>query len=430
MSKRNNKLLLAMLCAGLLVPAVTTFSGSAHAAEQKEKSVSDKIADRHKDRKTHIVSQTVGKRAQKAYELYSKDDIDGAIAELKDVEPSKTFDKAYVNRFLGNLYASQEGKTKTAISYLAKAVEPDVLNTKEQADTMRLLGDMYLSDEQFQKALDTYKKWEAFAGVDDANIKVRMAQANYELKNYEAMIPLVNKAIEISDKPNKNAYILKLSSYYERKDYKNSIKVLEDLVRNFPQESRWWAQLGMFYMMDDQYDKALETLDAAYRNNMLEKEQQYLALIQLYSNQGIPWRAATVLEKHVKDGSIKRDKRTIRMLANSFMAAKEMPQAAKYFGELADLTGEAKYYRQQGNVMLQAQNYKGAVKALDKALKAGVKHPGSVHMMMAEAYLDQDDLRSAYRHVKAATKDPKSSKAAKSWISYLQEKAKRQGVDI
>lgn len=424
MSKRTNKLLVAVLCAGLLVPALTTYTSAAYAADK------DPVAERHKDRKTYIVSQSVGKHAQKAYELYSKDDIQGAIAELKDASPGKDFDKAYINRFLGNLYAALEGQTATAIKYLEAAVKPDLLNAKEQADTMRLLADLNLSEEHFTKALTGYRQWEAFTGEQDPKVKVRMAQANYELKHYAAMIPLVNDAIKLSDKPNKNAYILKLSSYYERKDYKNSVKVLEQLVQYFPNEERWWTQLGMFYMMTEDYNQALATLDTAYRNHMLKKPQEILALVQLYSNNGIPWKAAQLLEKYIKDGTIKRESRMVKMLANSFLAAKELPEAAKYFAQAADMDGDAELYRKQGSILVQMQNYKGAISALQKALDHDIKRKGSVHMMMAEAYLNQNNLRAAYNHVLAAAKYPRSKKEATSWAAYLKDKAERQGVNI
>ena len=109
-----------VVIASLLTSQVVV--NNAVAAEEKQK------------RPTQLVGQSVGKKVQKAFELYSGDeakgvesDIDGAIVVLLDIDASKDYDKAYVARFIAVMYATKGDNEKEAIKYLKLAIEPDIL---------------------------------------------------------------------------------------------------------------------------------------------------------------------------------------------------------------------------------------------------------------------------------------------------------------
>ena len=57
-----------------------------------------KIEER-KNANTKIMGERTGKKVIKAFDLYNEDDVDGAIALLKELDPSNDFDKATVNRY-------------------------------------------------------------------------------------------------------------------------------------------------------------------------------------------------------------------------------------------------------------------------------------------------------------------------------------------
>lgn len=397
-----------------------------HAEKQTLSAEDQAVADKHKERKAQALSERVGKKVQKAFDAYSANDIKGAIAILNEVKPDKDYDKAYVARFLGNMYALNEQNGK-AIKALEEAVAIDQLSAVEHAQTLRLLGDMQLQEKQYAKAIKAYDQWQAFTGKEEASLYVRKAQAYYELKRYGDMIAPLDRAIALSPKPDKNAYILKLSSYYERKDYRNSVKVLEKLVSLFPDDKRWWSQLGMFYMMIEDYKKALSTLEGAYLAGLLTKENEIKALAQLYATNGIPYKSAALQDKYMKSGLLKRDAKSIAALANTWHAAKELDKAAALYLEAAGMSGDADLYRKAGNIQMQAEQYADAAKSFDKALEKGVSSPERVYLALAESYLNRKKYSDALRYVKKAEQYPKTEKTAKSWAAYIQDQAKRHG---
>jgi len=428
----NNKMLKQLstslvVIASLLVSQVP-FSENTMAAGIKEE---NKKKEEKKKRPTQLIGPSVGKKIQKAFEAYTADDIDGALVILTDINAKKNFDKAYVARFIAVMYATKGDHEKEAIAYLKQAIEPDILNEGDHGDALKLLADLQMQTKDYQGALGNYYTWMKFTGKNDGNTWVKITQANYELKQLDKMIVPADKAIAaFGNKPNQNPYILKLTSYYERKKYKEAIGVIERAILIFPEKKSWWTQLPMFYLLVENYPKALQTLDLAYKQGFLEKEGQIKTLANLYSSNESPYKAAKLLEKHIASGLVKRDDKNISTLANAWHAAQHIATAAKYYGELAKMTNESKYYRKQGMLLKQDEQFSKAIIVLNKALNLGVKNEGRIYMRIAETYFYLEKYKKAYVAIKKAMEDPKSRKSAKSWKGFIADTAKRKKVSI
>lgn len=432
--KFNNLLLTGVLCACVtLGSSFVAADVSAAEAPAEPKNVSQALKLKYPKHKTRVASTRVGKKSVEAYDLYSADKIDEAIALLRDIETKTDYDRAYIDRFLGNILAGQEGQMAESMKLIKKAVDSNELNPQDHQQALQLLADLNMQSKKYKEALAGYKAWMEYTSWEEPQLYVRMGQASMELEKYADVVTYADNAIALYDKKgklDKNPYLLKLGSYFERKQYKNSIKVLEEVVVKFPKETKFWSQLGMFYMMVEDYDKALATMETAYVNGYLEKANDYKAISQLYYNNDIPYKSAKVLEKYINDGTIKREKRMVIQLANSYRMAKHYDLAAKYYGEAGKMSGDGDMYRRQASMYLLQEKYAPAIKAANAALKAGVKEKGAVNMMIAEAYLYQKNLKNAYKYSVRATKDPKTKKMASSWSSYIKDKATRLGVKL
>ncbi|MBL4941043.1 MAG: hypothetical protein JKY81_05195 [Colwellia sp.] len=410
-----------VVIASLLVAQVP-FADNAMAAGAKEEK---------KKRPTRLVGQTVGKKVQKAFDAYTLDDIDGALVILKDINAKKDYDKAYVARFIAVMHATKGNQEQDAIKYLKIAIAPDILNEVDHGEALKLLGDLQMQAKDYKNALANFYTWMEFTGKDDGNTWIKIGQAYYELKQLDKMIVSADKAIaSFGDKPNQNPYSQKLTSYYERKKYKEAIDVLETVILVFPENKVWWTQLPMFYLLVENYDKAVQTLDLAYKQGFLDKESQIKTLANLYSSSEAPHKAAKLLEKHIASGLVKRDDRNISILANAWHAAQHVDKAAKYYGELAKMTNAAKHYRKQGMLLKQDEQFAKAISALRKALELGIKNKGRIHMSIAESYFYLEKYKKAYVAINKAMKDPKSRKAAKGWKGFIADTARRKKVSI
>ncbi|AXR08404.1 tetratricopeptide repeat protein [Salinimonas sediminis] len=380
--------------------------------------------------KTQLVGERAGKKVQKAFEAYNEDRVEEALQILYDTDTSDDFDKAYVSRFIGNLLAAKDDEGDNALKYLTSAVEPKVLNDTEHSQTLKLLGDLSLREENYKDAIKWYQSWMDFTCKEDADVYVRMAQAYFETKQLDKVIEPAEKAIALYEKPNKNPYVLQLQSYYQRKMYPETVKVAETLVNKFPETPAWWTQLGVFYMLVENYSDALATMEIAYNAGYLEKESQFKNLAQLYSTNGIPYQAAKILEKHVDKGDIKKDAQMMRSIANSYHQAKNYDIAANYYGKAGQLSSDPDDFQKQGTLLLVAEDYKGAISALDKALERGADEEGKIHFSMMEANFYLGNFKKAWDHVQLAKKEKSMRRNALAWEPYIKEKAKNRGIKI
>jgi tetratricopeptide (TPR) repeat protein len=379
---------------------------------------------------TNIPGQKVGKKVGKALEAYNNDLINEALDILYEIDTSDTFDRAFTDRFIGNLLATQNGQAKKSIEYLQRAVAPSKLNDSEQVGTIKLIADLSLQEEQYDSAIKYYQQWMSVTCKEDFDVYFRMANAYYQTQRYAEIIMPINKAIALADKPNKTAYALKMTSYYNRKMYKETIEVQEETVKIFPDDKGQWTQLGFFYMLVEDHKKALSTFEMAYNQGFLTKAAEIKALSQLYSMNDIPVKAAQILEKHIKSGLVDKDERMLTSVASSYQQAKEFKEAADFYGQSAMLGSDPDLYQKQGMVYYALERYSDAIVSLQKALDGGSDKVGAIHLAMMQANFDKGDFRSAYKHVQEAKKDRSTARNARSWEPYIKEKAKNRNIKL
>lgn len=386
--------------------------------------------------KTRLLGERAGKKLQSAYEVYLNEEIEEktrirqAVEMLREIEPKEPFDIATVDRFMGQLLVSEEGKQLESLQLLTSSAELNVLNDKDQADMLKLVGDLSLQEEKYPNAVKWYKKWMEFTCKEDPDIYLRMAKSYTEMKEYDNVLLVADKAIELYEKPNKNPYALKINAYHEKKDYKGAVSVAEVLVELFPEEKNWWSQLGFFYMLTEDYEKALSTFALAHHQGYLTKKSEFRALVQLYASSDVPFKAAELQIKYMKSGMLDDNATDLAGLANTLQLAREYSEAAKYYGQAAAKSGDADYYRKQGVLLLTAEDYKGAITALNKSLESGIDTEGKVHFSLMEANFYTGNFRQANVHANEAKKDPSLRRNALAWIPYIKQKADNRGIKL
>jgi tetratricopeptide (TPR) repeat protein len=422
MKKIVNLFLCAVISSGIALAPIVEAKVPAEKQEELKK--------RQKSRGGKALSPRVCKKVQKAFELYQEDKVDEALAILLEMTPKGDFDKANVDRYIGSMYAGIEGKGLEAIAKMKTAVDSDLLPFRDHSELLRNIAALSMQALKYEDAITYYKEYIDFSLDEDDKTYVGIASAYYELKQYDKVIVPAKKSIALQEKLSQNPYILIMDSYYEQKKYKETVKAVENLVKTFPEDSKWWVQLGNFYALVEDYDRALSTFDVSYKNGYLKKDSEMKRLAQLYATNGIPYQAAIIQEKYIKSGLIKKDDNSLSIMASTFQNAKEYDKAATYYGEAAKLTNDADLYRKQGNALMIQEKYKAALVAFDKALKAGFENKGMLNLLIGESNFYLEKWKDAHNAFLEAKKDKGSSRTASSWLPYVKDTASRKGVTL
>ncbi|TLX50653.1 hypothetical protein CWC31_10710 [Pseudoalteromonas ruthenica] len=387
--------------------------------------------EKRKNAKTKVMSERTGKKVMKAFEFVDAEDFNGAIAVLKELDPSDEFDRATIDRYLGQLYA-QVDNYQLAIKYTQDAIKPDELNFNDQEQAMKLLGDLLANIKKYKEAKQAYIDWMDFTGEEDPTVYTRIAQASYELGQFKDVVEPAERAIELNAKkePKKAPFQLLMAAHYEAKEFDKAVKILERMVKTWPTDGKAWVNLGKFYMQVEDYEKGLTTMDIAYDSGFFESETDYKVLAQLYSFVGVPYKAGFHMEKAIADGKVKRIKQNVTAMASYFHNAKNIKTAAKYYEEAAEFDNDAELFRKAGALRLQEEQFDKAVVLLKRALDEGSDKKGTIYSDLAEAYLQQEKYKQAYAAITKAAEDPSTRKFARSWKTFIKDKAQRNGVSL
>jgi tetratricopeptide (TPR) repeat protein len=384
----------------------------------------------YKPAKTQLLGMKVGKKLNKAFEAYNQDLVKEAIDLLYEIEADEPFDRASVDRFLGQLLVSEPGKRAEAADYLERAVKTKILNDNDHAPIVKLVGDLKYEAGDYAEAITWFEQWMEFTCRDDGMTYLKIANAYKEMKQLDKVIAPADKAIEFLEPAKETPYAIKMSVYYDQKKYMEAIDVIETALQVFPDSKAWYKNAGLFYQITENYKMALTMFELAYMQGHLTTATQHNQLAQLYSVNGIPHRATALMEKHMKSGLIPKDKTTLSAIANAAFQAREFKTAASYFGEAAKFASDPELYRRQGSMLLSAGDYKGAVAALNKSLIDNEESEGKVHYALIEAYFYLGDYKAAMAAVQEAKKDAGIRKNALAWEPYIKTKASNKGIRI
>ncbi|QSX38502.1 tetratricopeptide repeat protein [Shewanella sedimentimangrovi] len=381
-------------------------------------------------RQSKAVGESAAKKVQKSFQSYTDGKLDEAIAILLEANPKNDFDKAYVDRMLGNFYA-EKGQMGTAIKYLKSAVDADILGGTDHAGTMKLYADLLLQEKKFKEAIGYYYKWMDFScKKDDSTVYRRIGVAYTELKEWDKVLSVADQGLAHATSPDKGLYQMKLTAYFNKKQYKDAVKVLEIMVPLFQEDKTLWVQLAQFYLLTEDYPKSLATYDLSYRNGFLETAGNVTRYTQLLAQNGSPYRAAKVFEKHLKEGLVESNEKNLSILAGFYHNAKELKEAAGYYGKAAAVNNDGKLYLKQGRLLALDQKYSEAIPVLQKSVEAGLDNPGEAHFELALAHLSLKQYKSAYKEAKLAANDKKTERSAKSYIAYIEEKARIHKITL
>lgn len=352
-------------------------------------------------------------RVQKAHQLSQDGQLSQAIQNLKQIETSRKYDKAFIARMLGVFYWQNE-QIDLAIPQLRTVVESGQLKDDNAWITERMLADLYLTQQSFENALKHYytlQKKTAPASEKSHDLWFRIAQAHYQLEQWRDVIPATEKYLALKPDNVISPLSLKLGAQLQLKQWKGAIPTLKQLIDLDPDKLSWWRQLAGLYMQVDNHRAALDTLALAKLNELPLSQQDRRLLAQLYAKRGIPERAALEISE-LKEAT--SDLTLLAEQAGYWQMAKEWQKSIQIWQLAAQ--ADAKYYWQAAQILLQQGDYQQALTTLNKVKG----REQQVALAKVRALFKLGKLEKALIQAKNANA-MKPSKQAKEWITYLNQ---------
>lgn len=339
--------------------------GLGFAEDKQPNSLSEKAAEAFGKLQTIVREQNPNWNA--ALEL-----INGLLPQL----PPDSYDLAQALQTKGKLLLQKEE--------YAKAIEPletslrlaDAKGYFDAAETnmvVDLLARLYAQEavaskspatqqQYFAKAITYFKRVLQAPKVPSdslltyAQILVQAATINAE-KPDMALIKeargVVENVLKTTIKPKESAYLLLQFIQQTEGDIEGSAKILELLVKQYPNKSNYWQQLMATYntlaatsekdpdKMRQYYIRAINTIERAQPYGFMKGQKDQYNLVTIYSLAGQFGRSTELLYAGLKNGSIESDVKNWFLLAYAYQQVNQELQAVAALKEAAKIFPKA-----------------------------------------------------------------------------------------
>jgi tetratricopeptide (TPR) repeat protein len=240
----------------------------------------------------------------------------------------------------------------------------------------------------------------------------------------------VEKAISMYDEkgkiPKEQWYNLARFLHFEKGNINKTVDILEILLTHYPKK-QYWVQVSHMYGEQKKESEQLSAMETAYVQGMLDKGTEQVTMAYLYLNADVPYKAAKVMDKGLKDSSIDDKSKNWEIAGSAWRQAQEVEKSIPAMEKAAAKSDTGELYARLGNIYLDGDDNKKAITAINKGLsRGGVKRPDNARLILGMAYFNVKQYDKARNAFKAASRDERSAKYASQWIKYMDSELERQ----
>ena len=429
----------AALLAAVPVSEGSVFSTAAFAQEAAK--------SQQKTRKVPAMSLGVHKKVQKAQEAMDLSNLAEAKEILADTLTSKginDYERAVVWQ-LNAMIAFEEENTKETI----RAYEQILQYRESIPEALELnivygLGQLYFSEENFDKALEYITQWEnqvdpTLIGVSQLSF---IATLHYQRQTYDQTLEYIYKAIEQAEgldtvEVKENWYQLALSAHWEMNQYAKVRDVLEVLIIRWPNPT-YWTQLAGIYGELGEEQTSFSVSEAAYLQGFLDdKPLQVINVAQIQLARNAPIKCAWIMERAFREELIEDNAKNRKTLGQCYLAATEYRKALAPLQVAAREDDDGDLWLQIGQVQMQLDQYNNAVESFknvndsfkDDTSESARNKKLSATMMTGQALTELkkfDDAKAAFTRASRLANDSRERSAVANWRRYLSGEEQRE----
>ena len=416
-----------------LVPAFTVFLSVvlAATATAQIKKKEDKDKGR-KTKETVAMSQPVYEALTEIQELVEADQYSEALVAIKKVQEKKKlspYEAAQIWNLTAYTYYLMEDYKGAIGAYKQVLAQPELPLALQQS-TLKTLAQLHFTVEDFDKALVIIDQLIAMLDEPAADVYMLKGQAYFQMGQFDKALEPIKIAVQMHRDqgrvPNENWLLLLRVIYWEMKDFPNMLIVLEELVEEYPKDSYVLTLAGVYSELGDT-KKQLALTEALYDSGYIDGKTHAVNLANLYLLHGIPYKAASVLQKEIDAGNVKADVRNLRLLSQAWYQARNDKKSIPPLVQAAAMSEDGELYIRLAQSYLNLEMWSEAADAAKKGLAVGnLKRKDTGSIMYGMALFNQRKLEQARRAFQTAGKDNRSKRAAGQWIKYVDSEILRR----
>ena len=413
---------ITVICAILI--SSTAFAQRTKRDEQAER-------DQQKTRQAQAVSKEVYEQIEKAQVFIDEDDNTGALRVLNRLyNPDKLTEYEQVNvlNYLGYVYYNMDDITQAMDAYSKLLLIPS-LEPQTAKSTTYTMAQLNMMEERYSRALDLLNRWFLLETNPAPEPFILKAQVFYQLNRYADMVEPIQNAMQVARKrelPMKEDwYVLLNFAYFSQEDYVQVRDIQKILLENWPKKQYWFSLAGAFTELGEDQN-LVASYDAAYTQGMLEKESEFVTMAQLFLQREVPYKAATLLQDRMADGTIKKNEKNYRLLSQAWQLSQEDKRAIPALIEAARLSDEGELDVRLGNAYLNLSEYNDCVSSVRTGIrKGGLRNPENASISLGMCLYNLRQYADSKKAFRSAAKVEKSRRMSNQWIRVIEAEVER-----
>lgn len=377
------KFLIIALATGLI--SVTSIC-TVQAAETKE---------------TVALSPKVGKKLLELQDMAQAKQCAAAIPQAQSMLTWKNvtgYEKVQIYNFMGYCHYTMDNMNGAIRAYEDVMAQGADVPLGIQQSILQTLSSLYLSQENYSKALSTIDRLMRIVPDPTAELWVLKGQAHYQAGQYSQVIKPIDRAIQmyknLGKSPKENWLLMSRHAAFEQGDYRAMSNFIRELIRYYPKDS-YIAQLAGAYSQSGDNKKFLALTEVLYDAGLKTDASTIKNLSQLYLIEEIPYKAAKILEKEMNSGRLDRSLDNMKLLANSWFQAREDRKAVPVLKQAAESSRDGEMYIRLAQSYMNLDNWKECLPAVNNALQYGVKNREAAYTMKGMCHINLEQLDSA-----------------------------------
>lgn len=355
--------------------------------DKKEAKAEDKYPNATRKEPEAKASAKLGPKLQKIFDAYQENDA-AKVVPLADEMIADPKANAYERSIAARLAAASlvGDDDAKAMAYLQKVLEFNGLSNNEHYDSMLLLGQLQMQNDQDAQGLATIDKLIAETRTTNPEVLAIKGNALYRLERYPEAAAALKQAIdEAGDKAQPAWLQLLMASYFDDDKPEEASKIAEDLVAKNPNDKKMQQNLAAIYMQAGQDDKAIAILEKLRASGQLTDDKDYRNLYALYINsQGHEKQAIAVIKEGLDKGILKPDYQTYVALGQAYYFSDQPKEAIEAYQKAAPLAPDGETYLNLAKALWGEGRIGEAKQAAQKALDKGIKNPQDAKKILAQ----------------------------------------------
>jgi len=368
-------------------------------------------------------------KIQAAFEEGNTAQVSKLLDKLEKEEDLNNIERAYIYNYRGNIFFGQDNLSAALRQFKKIIALPEGVPPAFSNQMLYVIAQVLFSQEKYREALDYAQRWFGSQADPTADAYMLISQAHYQLKDYDKALPNVQKGIqkyiELGSVP-KEGWLNLLSSIYRNKSqYKKMVPVLKQLVQHYPKKTYLLTLAGVYNELNDQASMTA-MYRAMYSQNLLSSESELVTLASLLLSKDNAFQAASIIEKGLDNGAIKKEQKNYRLYSQALYVAREYEKALSPLSKAASLAKDGKIYEQLGQSYIALNRWGEGESALKRAInKGGLRSTGQTYLSLGLTQFEQKKFKTAKATFTKALKYDKVIKDAKNWIRYVDSEVKR-----